>query len=337
MKEHDYTHQIEPIIEPNRAQGELGVFNPTACFDRLGRLQILYRAAEPSRVTRLARSVFDGSRYIRQKPPLIKINTGDQRSDLFVTANLSNSAEDPRLVRLPGDQAWYATIVGLRLPAYSAGQKAMTVLAKVSQDFERYTVTRLLTPADFDDRHVIPFPVKVDGDFALLSRPQKPGRDGYVDFYTDQPSSVYLSRTPDLSRRPNDKPLLRPEQTWEAKRIGGVGPQPVLTSQGWLVVYMAIDLQNRYSVGAALLDPHSLQVIARTPNPILTPGDDYNRRFPVTNFGTQNVIFATTALVDENKDRVTFLVGCNDIQVGRVDIPLTEIFNSMDKALPSKS
>ncbi len=331
MRAYEYTHLIEPIIAPDREKGELGVFNPTACYDRLGRMQILYRAAEPSRVTRLARSVLDRGQYIRQKPPLLKINTGDQRTDMLVTVTLSNSAEDPRLIRLPGDPAWYTTIVGLRLPAYSAGQKAVTVLAKVSQDFERYTITRLLTPGDFDDRHVIPFPIKFDGEFALLSRPQKPGKDAYVDLYTDQPSSVYLSRTPDLSRRPNDRPLLSPEQPWEAKRIGGVGPQPVLTSQGWLVIYMAIDHQNRYSVGAALLDPHTLTVTARTPNPLLTPDEAYNQRFPVTNFGMQNVIFATTALVDEKNDRVTLLVGCNDIRVGRVDIPLSEMYQSMDR------
>ncbi len=231
---------------------------------------------------------------------------------------------------MPGETGWYATIVGLRLPPYSPGQKALTVLARVSQDFERYKVIRMLTPGDFDDRHVIPFPVKVDGDYALLSRPQKPGRETYVDLYTGQPSSVYLSRTPDLSRRPNDKPLLSPKQPWEARRIGGVGPQPVLTGRGWLVIYMAIDLQNRYSVGAALLDPQTLAVTARTLNPILTPDDAYNQRFSVTNFGAQNVIFATTALVDEKKDLVTFLVGCNDIKVGRVNIPLSEIFQSMD-------
>lgn len=334
MNPSSYTRQIEPVIEP--APGELGVFNPTACYDDTGRLQVLYRAAGPDRVTHLARSVFAGDsilagRFVRQPPLSIQVSTGDAQQDDSILAALKNSAEDPRLVRLPGMDGWYATIVGLRLPAYSPGQKALTVLGSLSPDFERCTVTQLLTPGDFDDRHVIPMPVIVEGSYALLTRPQKPGPGAYVDLYTGEPSSVYLTFTTDLSQRPNSRPLLSPRQPWEASRIGGVGPQPALTSRGWLVIYMAIDLANRYSVGAALLDPNTLQVIARTPTPLLTPDDEFNRRYPVTNFGVQNVIFATTALVDEKLDAVTFLVGCNDIRVGQVVIPLSEILNAMDE------
>ncbi len=330
MKAYETTRQIEPVIEPERGKGELGTFNPTACIDPSGKLQVLYRTANSTRITRLNRSVYDGERFIRQKPLAIHVATGDPQTDAFVKAALANSEEDPRLVRLPGETGWYATIVGLRLPPYSPGQKAITVLARVSDDFERYEVTRLLTPGNFDDRHVFPFPRWVDDSYALLTRPQKPGKDTYVDFYTGQPSSVYLTLTTDLTRRPNDRPILSPRQPWEARRIGGVGPQPALTSRGWLVVYMAIDLENRYSVGAALLDPQRLEVTARTPQPLLTPDDDFNRRFPVKDFGMPNVIFATTALVDESQDTVTLLVGCNDVNVGRVVIPLSEIFAQME-------
>ncbi len=75
---------------------------------------------------------------------------------------LKNLEEDPRLIRLPGEAGWYLTIVGLRFPAFTKGQKAVTVLASVSDDFKQCEVTSLLTPGDFDDRHVIPFPVKFD-------------------------------------------------------------------------------------------------------------------------------------------------------------------------------
>ncbi len=331
MNASHYTHQIKPVIEPDRANGELGVFNPTACFDKPGKLQLLYRAVNSAHVTRLNRSVFDGDHFIRQKPITIRVATGDAVTDSFVTTALKNSEEDPRFIRLPEEEGWYVTMVGLRLPAGTDGQKAVTVLAKVSDDFEAYEVRRLLTPGELDDRHVMPFPEKVDGSFVLLSRPQKPGRGAYVDFYTSQPSRVYLSRTLDITRRPNDRPLLSPQQPWEAKRIGGVGPQPVLTSRGWLVVYMGVDQENHTSVGAALLEPASLKVIARTPNPLLTPDDAYNRRFRTTGFGLQNVIFATTALVDEVNNSVTFLLGCNEVNVGSVSMPLRDIFNEMDR------
>ncbi len=325
----NYTHQIEPVIEPDRENGELGTFNPTACFDEAGRLQVLYRSANIQRLTRLARAVFDGEHFVRQKPITITVKTGDPKTDAFVTHALANSEEDPRLVRLPGEKGWYITIVGLRLLPYTEGQKAITVLARISDDFERYEVTRLLTPGEFDDRHVIPFPERLRDRYALLSRPQLPGKDTYVDYYSGGPSCVYLSLTPDLGIRPDDRPLLRSRHPWEARRIGGVGPQPVLTSKGWLIIYMAIDMKNRYSVGAALLEIHSLEVTARTPQPLLTPDDAFNRHFKVIDFGLENVIFATTALVDEPHNTVTFLVGCNDIKVGKVVIPLTEIFGRM--------
>ena len=321
---------IEPVIVAAREKGELGVFNPTACEDGHGQLQVVYRSAGIDRLTRLARSVGVGGRYERQAAPVLRVATGDPALDSFVAAALANSEEDPRFVRLPGEESWFMTIVGLRLLPYTPGQKAITVLAQVSPDFAHLDVTRLLTPAEFDDRHVIPLPERVGGAYALLTRPQMPGVLSYVDYYTGGPSSVYLSLTPDLAHRPGDRPLLSPRQPWEARRIGGVGPQPALTGRGWLVIYMAIDLENRYSVGAALLDSETLAVTARTPLPLLTPDEAFNRRFPVIDFGLSNVIFATTALVDEAKDAVTFLVGCNDIAVGRVIIPLSEILAQMD-------
>lgn len=325
-----YTRQIEAVIGPEPSTGELAVFNPTAATDSQGVLQVLYRAANPQRVTRLARSAWDGSRFVRQAPLSARINTGDSQSDRLLAAALANSEEDPRLVRLPGDPNWHATIVGLRYPPYTPAQMALTVLARMAKDFSGFEVFRLLTPADIDDRHVIPFPERIGGQYALLSRPQLPGPLSYVDAYSGLPSSVYLALTPDLAVRVNDMVLLSPVQPWEARRIGGVGPQPCLTSQGWLVIYMAIDLSNRYSVGAALLERETLTLRARTSLPILSPDDDFNRRFPVTGFGMENVIFATTALVDEGRDEVAILAGCNDVRVGKVVIPFKEMVAAMD-------
>lgn len=63
-------------------------------------------------------------------------------------------------------------------------------------------------------------------------------------------------------------------------------------------------------------------------------GNPVQRRFPVTTFGMQNVIFATTALLEEGGDEVLLLIGCNDIAVGRVVLSHREILGAMDAASP---
>jgi predicted GH43/DUF377 family glycosyl hydrolase len=122
---------------------------------------------------------------------------------------------------------------------------------------------------------VILFPEKVNGKYALLHRPkQYVGPEYGVDF-----PSIWIKFSDDLvSWEDKASHLLitgRPG-TWEEK-IGGSTP-PILTDEGWLMLYhgVADGGKAEYNVGALLLDRDDpLKVIARTPDPILSPEHSY--------------------------------------------------------------
>ena len=76
---------------------------------------------------------------------------------------------------------------------------------------------------------------------------------------------------------------MKSEQRWEARKIGA-GPPPVKTEEGWLLIYHGVDENRVCRAGAALLDlEEPWKVIARTPEPILEPEEEYERVGDVPN------------------------------------------------------
>src|SRR3989339_189675 len=64
---------------------------------------------------------------------------------------------------------------------------------------------------------------------------------------------------------------------WD-NQMRGVGPSPLLTDDGWLVLYHATDKRdpNRYKIGAMILDyQNPSHILYRSPNPILAPDAQY--------------------------------------------------------------
>ena len=85
---------------------------------------------------------------------------------------------------------------------------------------------------------------------------------------------------------------MKSEQPWEARKIGA-GPPPVRTDKGWLLIYHGVDEDRVYRAGAALLDlEEPWKVIARTPEPILEPEEEYELVGDVP-----NVVFPEGAVV----------------------------------------
>ncbi len=90
----------------------------------------------------------------------------------------------------------------------------------------------------------------------------------------------------------DDFTVMRPQFEWEAKKIGAGAP-PIKTEEGWLLIYHGKDDENVYRAGAALLDLEDpSKVIARSPEPILEPEEEYERVGD-----TPNVVFPEGAIV----------------------------------------
>src|SRR3989304_9253128 len=88
--------------------------------------------------------------------------------------------------------------------------------------------------------------------------------------------------------------MMRPQESWEKRKIG-VGPPPVKTTDGWLIIYHGVDENYVYRSGAALLDvDEPRRIVARSRAPILEPEEPYEKKGFVP-----DVVFPQAAMVLE--------------------------------------
>ncbi|MDO4215187.1 MAG: glycoside hydrolase family 130 protein [Bacteroidales bacterium] len=169
------------------------------------------------------------------------------------------------------------------------------------------------------NRNGVLFPEKINGMYAMLSRPSDSGHTPFGD--------IYLSYSPDMKFWGNHRLVMRPTpfdiSAWQCLKIGA-GPIPIRTDEGWLLFYHGvIGTCNgyRYSMGAALLDLNDpSKVLYRTQSYLLAPAEIYELTGDVP-----GVVFPCTALTDG--DRVIIYYGCADTHVGAAYGHLSEILD----------
>jgi len=177
--------------------------------------------------------------------------------------------EDPRIVKL-GD-LYYMTYTGFggRFPG------DYRICLAVSPDLIHWERRGVLL--DEPNKNSAFFPRRFGNRYFLLHR---------------RGVSIWLAETEDFEHFKHHTPILDPRPgTWEASKVGIAGP-PVHHPQGWLLIYHAVDENNVYRLGAALLDanaPH--RVLARHPQPLLEPKYEWERRGYV-----DNVVFSCATL-----------------------------------------
>jgi len=162
--------------------------------------------------------------------------------------------EDARIVWVDELARWVITCT-----AY--GPAGPGVFLATTEDFvavERYGMVR-----HPEDKNAALLPHRIDGRWVLLHRPKTEFGGGHGE--------IYLSRSADLVSWTAPEQVLQPRAGawWDSLRIG-IGPPPVRTEHGWLLIYhgvketMAGDI---YRVGVALLDLHEpTRVLHRLPS-----------------------------------------------------------------------
>lgn len=262
-----------PIVERRNetAWESRACFNPAAVLAD-GVVHLLYRAIghdDDAYVSRLGYATStDGFHFERASgEPVLAPGADYERGAI----------EDARLVSIEGET--YVTYVAVGVPAFTPNKLSVTALARTA-DFRTFERMGVITPRhDIDDRDTVLMPERFEGDYAMLHRPQQIEANGdYQEWGTGLPSSIWLSFSPSLTHWGMGSPLLRPEQPWEAFKIG-VGPPPLRTVAGWLVLYHGVDAGSVYRAGAALLDlDDPSAVTGRLQHPILEPEAPYEVR-----------------------------------------------------------
>ncbi|MBN1584396.1 MAG: glycoside hydrolase family 130 protein [Anaerolineae bacterium] len=155
------------------------------------------------------------------------------------------------------------------------------------------------------NRNGVPFPRKINGNFAMLNRPSDNGHTPFGDiFYSESPDMCYWGR---------HRYVMGTAGGWQSTKVGA-GPIPIETSEGWLMIYHGVLTSCNgfvYSAGAALLDlDEPWKVIARGRPYILSPQALYECVGDVP-----NVAFPCAALCDADTGRLALYYGGADTVV----------------------
>jgi len=104
------------------------------------------------------------------------------------------------------------------------------------------------------NRNGVMFPRKINGKYAMLSRPSDNGHTPFGDiFYSESPDLVYWG---------HHRHVMSPTKGWQSKKIGP-GPVPIETSEGWLLIYHGVFLSCNGFVYSTVFFSHSDCVILR--------------------------------------------------------------------------
>lgn len=167
-----------------------------------------------------------------------------------------------------------------------------------SQNFDEVVRIGLLQTKDFTtfkklgyitqpwSRNCALFPEKINNSFVRIDRTMN-GND----------TINFISYSPDLIHWGQFKPLLLKPQTWMRQKWG-VGPPPIKTSKGWLVIIHGVWLACNYvyRLGVILLDLNDpSKIIGQCPEFILTPRENYERIGE-----TIDCVFSNGAILEDN-------------------------------------
>jgi predicted GH43/DUF377 family glycosyl hydrolase len=161
------------------------------------------------------------------------------------------------------------------------------------------------------------FEEQIHGLYYALHRPSSPELGG---------NYIWLAESPDLIHWGNHRCIAHTRKgMWDSARIGA-GAAPIRTERGWLEIYHGATKENRYCLGALLLDlDEPWKVLARSMEPIMEPLEEYERS---GFFG--EVIFTNGHL--RSGDDLTIYYGASDLVICAARFSIAEILASLTES-----
>ncbi|MET0772778.1 MAG: glycosidase [Candidatus Limnocylindrales bacterium] len=306
-------HAANPILTPKDLPRPANtVFNPGATLED-GDTVLLLRVEDRRGISHLqvarSRNGVDGWRL--DADAVLMPDPEEHPEEVW-------GVEDPRITWLP-ELSRYAV-------AYTAySRRGPLVSLALTQDFRVFE--RLGPAMPPEDKDAALFPRRFDGRWALLHRPV-PVRGG---------AHIWLSYSPDL-RHWGELSLVLPARDgawWDAGKVG-LGPPPLETPDGWLIMYHGVHQTaggSIYRAGLALLDlDDPRQVIRRSDEWILGPREVYELVGDVS-----QVVFPTGWVVDEAADELRLYYGAADTSVCLATARLSEVLDYVRSSCPTPS
>ncbi len=219
--------------------------------------------------------------------------------------------EDPRIAYLETDEKYVICYTG-----YSRGGPAVCLATTDSfRDFKRYGT--ILPPFNKD---ASVFPKKIGGQYVLIHRPA----------FSEESAYIWLAKSPDLQHWGQHGLVMETRPGfWDSQKIG-MGPPPIETSEGWLILYHGVRLTaagSIYRLGLALLDLEDpAKVIRRSQQWVFGPSTDFERAGDV-----DNANFPCGLVVDEQTDELYLYYGAADTCLALATAKVSELLEFVRK------
>lgn len=313
-------YEGNPVLspKPENEWESLVTCNPGVWYED-GKFYMLYRAAgnDQEHVIRFGLATSTNGKDFKRISDQPVFSPSENGPDM-------GAVEDPRIVKFkdefyityayrpyaPG-QYWNFGHDEIRLPEVSEDAPAVLKFniansgLALTKDFRNFRRLGRITKSHLDDRDVILFPEKINGQYAMLHRP----KSWVGSAYGCEHPSIWITFSDDLMVWENKSQLLLSgiAGTWEEK-IGGSTP-PLRTKDGWLIIYHGVENGGKgyYRVGAALLDLQDPRIVKhRLPDFIMEPEFDYELEgyykgcvFPTGNMIIDDILYIYYGAADK--------------------------------------
>ena len=213
--------------------------------------------------------------------------------------------EDPRITEIDG--VFHITYVAVSRLGITTARMSTTDF----RTFERHGT--IMYP---DQKDVVLFPEKVDGQYLAFTRPM-PGSFGRV-------LGIWLAESDDLVHWGRHRPVAEPRsRMWDEMRVGA-SLVPIRTEEGWLAVYHGADRMNRYGAGALLLDAGDpTKVLARSTRPIMMPEEEYEHD------GFLHDVVFPSGHIDLGDGHIRVYYGAADTVLCAADLAIDDIVSTL--------
>ncbi|MCL0056745.1 hypothetical protein M1N50_00260 [Dehalococcoidia bacterium] len=309
-----------PILKPREKclWESKGVFNAAAIYEQ-GKVYLVYRSVTENDISVLGLAISEDGINISERldEPIyvprasFELNPSNRRTYNYLSGWGHSGCEDPRMVKI--EDRIYMTYT-----AFDGGNPPGVALTSIKCDdflnrkWENWELPVLISrPGELHKNWVI-FPEKIDNKYAILHSISPEILIEYFDELKFN-NGKYIKSFYDGNCL---------NSHWESC-TRGVGPPPIKTDKGWLILYHAIEDRDpgKYKLGAMLLDlKNPYQIIARSKRPVLEPEMNLN-------IGKPGVVYSCGAVVI--KDKLFVYYGQNDCVLGVATANLDEFLEKL--------
>jgi beta-1,2-mannobiose phosphorylase / 1,2-beta-oligomannan phosphorylase len=313
---------FNPIIEPRSYSWESKATLNPAAFLADGKIHLIYRAIGNDDVSVLGyASSLDGynlderpthsiyhkyGKFVKSGEPINYISGG----------GWNGGCEDPRITLIDD------TVYMLYTAFDGWGSLRIALTSIKLSDFRKkkwnWEKPILISPPGEIHKNWVLFPEKINGKFAILHSISPEILVDYIDDFSKFDGTRFIKSYYD------NKPSW--PNSWD-NIVRGVGPTPIKTKVGWLILYHAMDRNdpNRYKLGAMILDfKDPTKILYRLPGPILEPDKNYEN-----NGFKSGVIYSCGAVVKDGELFVYY--GGADSVVCVASIKLSDLVDDLIK------